>query len=434
MNYKKIAVIGSGISGLTTSYLLQSKYEVTLFEAQDYLGGHTNTVDIKHNGNTYPVNTGFIVFNDWTYPNFIRLMDHLDVASENSDMSFSVRCDQSDLEYNGSNINTLFCQRRNLVNLRFWIMIKDIMRFNKEATRDYQIGNLDSGITLQEYLSVNRYSDEFRRYYVIPMGAAIWSAAEEDMIRFPARFFIRFFHHHGLLSVDHRPQWKVISGGSRTYVDVLKQKLKGPTLSNHGIKRVSRAENGVTLTDYAHNQLEFDAVVFACHSDQALAILDQPSNTETAILGAIPYQKNSVILHTDTSLLPKNKSGWAAWNYRIPESRTQPVSVTYNMNILQNFDSDATFCVSLNQDENIDPETILRRYEYSHPAFTLDGTRAQQRFAEINGQHHSYFCGAYWFNGFHEDGVNSAIRVAQSLNVNFDDVVPPCTVQSTRAS
>ena len=434
MNYNRIAVIGSGISGLTTSYLLQSQYEVTLFEEQDYLGGHTNTVDIELNNTIYPVNTGFIVFNDWTYPNFIRLMDHLGVASEDSDMSFSVRCDRSDLEYNGSNLNTLFCQRRNLVNLRFWRMLKDIMRFNKEATQHYLAGDLDSGITLQQYLDDNDYGDAFRRFYVIPMGSAIWSAPEADMMAFPAAFFIRFFHHHGLLSIENRPQWRVISGGSRTYVNVLKEKLTGPVLVNCGVTRVARDDQGVTVTDCKGQLHRFDAVVFACHSDQALRLLEQPSATEVSLLEAIPYQDNSVILHTDTSLLPKSRNGWAAWNYRIPASPSQPVTVTYNMNILQNFKSDTTFCVSLNQDDAIDPATILRRYRYSHPAFTLAGSKAQSQFDQINGKQRTFYCGAYWFNGFHEDGVNSAIRVAESLNVKFDDVVPACEAQSIKAS
>jgi len=403
VDYKKIAVVGSGIAGLTTTYLLQQRYQVTLFEAQDYLGGHTHTVDITQDGQIFPINTGFIVFNDWTYPNFIRLMDHLGVASEASDMSFSVRCDRTGLEYNGASLNTLFCQRKNLVSMTFWRMLKDIVRF-------------------------------FSHYYILPMGSAIWSATESDMMQFPAAFFVRFFHNHGLLSIDNRPQWRVISGGSRSYVRALKQRLQGPVHINRGVQSISRHPDGVTLQDDRGIQEEFDAVVLACHSDQALALLQQPSAVEQDILGAIPYQENSVVLHTDTGLLPRNRLGWAAWNYRIAEHQQQPVAVTYNMNILQNLQADSTFCVSLNQDELIDPARILRRYRYSHPAFTLAGMQAQNRFAEINGQQHTFYCGAWWFNGFHEDGVNSAIRVARSLQVDFDNVVPPCAAQSTRAS
>jgi predicted NAD/FAD-binding protein len=434
MNYKKIAVIGSGISGLLTTYLLQHRYHVSLYEQQDYLGGHTNTVDIEQNGIQYPVNTGFIVFNDWTYPNFIRLIDHLGVASEASDMSFSVRCDKTQLEYNGASLNSLFSQRKNLINLRFWHMIKDIMKFNKEATQAFITGNLKSGITLANYLKENHYTDEFVRYYVVPMGSAIWSASESDMMQFPAEFFVRFFHHHGLLSINNRPQWRVISGGSRSYVDTLKKKLEGPIYVNRGVSTVVRSEHGISISDSAGITDEYDAVVFACHSDQALNILNKPTQDERDILGAIPYQSNSVILHTDTRLLPRRKRTWAAWNYRIPQSDHQSVSVSYNMNILQNFDSEVTFCVSLNQDEYIDPNKILRRYQYSHPCFTLDGIHAQNRFCDINGKNRTFYCGAYWLNGFHEDGVNSAIRVAKSLNVQFDDVVTPCKAQSIKAS
>ncbi|MEN8669437.1 MAG: FAD-dependent oxidoreductase, partial [Ketobacter sp.] len=355
MNYSNIAVIGSGISGLTTTYLLQQKYNVTLFEQQDYLGGHTNTVDIEAQGQVFPVNTGFIVFNDWTYPNFIRLMDHLGVASEDSEMSFSVRCDRTGLEYNGASLNSLFCQRRNLINLSFWRMIKDIMRFNRQAIEDYRHGLLDCGVTLGEYLQSNGYTREFCRYYIIPMGSAIWSASESDMMAFPAAFFVRFFHHHGLLSIDNRPQWRVISGGSRSYVHALKARFSGSVHINHTIDAVQRHERGVTLIDAYGDCHEFDAVVFACHSDQALAMLERPSVVEKTVLGAIPYQDNSVLLHTDTRLLPRNQRGWAAWNYMIPRQAEQPVTVTYNMNILQNFNSDTTFCVSLNQDELIDP-------------------------------------------------------------------------------
>ncbi|MDY6922123.1 MAG: FAD-dependent oxidoreductase [Pseudomonadota bacterium] len=434
MNLNNIAIVGSGISGLTSAYLLQSRYNVTLFEEQDYLGGHTNTEMITMDGKVYPVNTGFIVFNDWTYPNFIRLMQHLGVATEASDMSFSVRCDRSGLEYNGANLNRLFCQRKNLVNLRFWRMIKDIMRFNQEATTAYRQGDLDSGVTLGEYLRQNDYSSEFSRYYIIPMGAAIWSASEADMMQFPAAFFVRFFHHHGLLSIDDRPQWRVISGGSHSYVKAMHHRLRGAVHANRAIRSIVRHEDGVTLVDQTGAQWQFDAVVLACHSDQALSMLAAPSADEQAVLGAIPYQENSVVLHTDTRLLPRNRLGWAAWNYRIPVQAGQPVTVTYNMNILQNFTGPTTFCVSLNQDADINPDKILRHFRYSHPGFTLKGMDAQQRFSEINGRHRTYFCGAYWLNGFHEDGVNSAIRVARSLDVNFDDVVPPCTAQSIKAS
>lgn len=434
MEYKKIAVVGSGISGLLSALLLQNKYAVTLFEQNDYLGGHTHTLDVDLNGQHFLVNTGFIVYNDWTYPNFIRLMDHLGVASEASSMSFSVRCDRTNLEYNGTSLNSLFCQRKNLLSRRFWRMVNDIVRFNREATRAYQQGDIDPTMTLQRFLDENRYSEEFIRYYIIPMGAAIWSAPESDMLGFPLAFFVRFFHNHGMLSVDNRPQWRVISGGSRSYVTALKQQLRGPVHTGRKIEQIERFSHGVLLRD-DQGQLEpFDAVVMACHSDQALAMLTQPSLEERQFLGAIPYQDNDVVLHTDIRLLPQRKLAWAAWNYRIPERADLPVHVTYNMNILQNFVSDTTFCVSLNQSDRIDPATIISRYRYSHPAYTLAGMHAQNSFDRINGQQHTYYCGAYWFNGFHEDGVNSAIRAARSLGVEFDEVIAPCKAPSTKVS
>lgn len=432
--YKKIAVVGSGISGLLSALLLQNKYAVTLFEQNDYLGGHTHTLDVDLNGQRFPVNTGFIVYNDWTYPNFIRLMDHLGVASEESSMSFSVRCDRTNLEYNGTSLNSLFCQRKNLLSRRFWRMVNDIVRFNREATRAYQLDNIDPTMTLKRFLDENRYGEEFIRYYIIPMGAAIWSAPESDMLGFPLAFFVRFFHNHGMLSVDNRPQWRVISGGSRSYVSALKQQLRGPVHTGRRIEQIERFSHGVLLRDDQGHMEPFDAVVMACHSDQALAMLTQPSPEERQFLGAIPYQDNDVVLHTDIRLLPQRKLAWAAWNYRIPERADLPVHVTYNMNILQNFVSDTTFCVSLNQSDRIDPASVIARYRYSHPAYTLAGMHAQNSFDRINGQQHTYYCGAYWFNGFHEDGVNSAIRAARSLGVEFDEVIAPCKAPSTKVS
>jgi uncharacterized protein len=434
MNHKRIAVVGSGIAGLTSALLLQKKYNVSLFEQNDYFGGHTHTIDVDVAGKRYPVNTGFIVYNDWTYPNFIRLMEHLGVASEPSNMSFSVHCDRSGLEYNGTTLNSLFCQRKNLLSPRFWRMVNDIIRFNRNATTDHLEGRISADATLQQYLDQNDYSEEFTRYYIIPMGAAIWSTSEADMLRFPFAFFVRFFHNHGMLSVNERPQWRVISGGSRSYVKALLGQLRGPVHVNRPVVRIERHDTGVMLLD-GHGQREhFDAVVMACHSDQALQLLQAPTPNEQRVLGAIPYLPNDVVLHTDTRLLPERKLAWAAWNYRIPRQANAPVMLTYNMNILQNFTGSTTFCVSLNQTDNIDPAKVLARYNYSHPGFTLDGMAAQQRWALINGERHTYYCGAYWFNGFHEDGVNSAIRVAESLNVRFDEVIAPCKAHSTKAS
>lgn len=417
---ERIAIIGSGISGLTSAWLLREKYDVHLYEAGDYLGGHTQTNDINVDGKTYPVNSGFIVFNDWTYPNFIRLMDRLGVAAEDSDMSFSVKCERSGIEYNGHTLDSLFAQRKNIFNFRFLWMIRDILKFNKETRAELESGTVSNSETLGSYLERKGYSDYFRRYYIIPMGAAIWSASEAMMMDFPLYFFLRFFNNHGMLSVDERPQWRVISNGSRSYVRRIEQDLNADQIYlNTEVTRVERDSLGVMLYS-ARGAERFSQVIFACHSDQALKMLAQPSQTEQDILGAIPYKMNDVVLHTDSSILPRSKKAWAAWNYHIGQKNQDTVAVTYYMNRLQNFDdAPVDFCVTLNKTQDIDPTKILRSFRYAHPVFTLEGMAAQKRHAEISGNNRSHFCGAYWFNGFHEDGVKSALRVTESLGVSL---------------
>ncbi|AMQ87374.1 NAD(P)/FAD-dependent oxidoreductase [Marinobacter sp. LQ44] len=418
-NGQRIAVIGAGVSGLTAAWLLSEKHDVQLFEAGDYAGGHTNTEQVEAGGRVWPVNTGFIVFNDWTYPNFIKLMDRLDVQSEVSNMSFSVDCHVSGLQYNGTSLNTLFAQRRNLLNLNFLKMIREILRFNKETRADLAAGQIPDGETLGEYLNRNRYSRYFRNNYIVPMGAAIWSAPEIVLEQFPIRFFLQFFNNHGMLSVDDRPTWRVISGGSATYVDKMMARLGDRTHLNSPVTAIARDEDGVTIVVNGQ-QHRFDQVVLACHSNQALAMLNDPTDQERDILGAIGYQKNDVVLHTDASVLPSTRLAWAAWNYMIPEHITQPVSVTYNMNTLQNFDdAPETFCVTLNRSHDIDPAKVIKRFEYDHPVFTLEAVAAQERYDEIGNRNRTHYCGAYWFNGFHEDGVRSALRVTQAFGVEL---------------
>ena len=416
---QRIAVIGAGVSGLTTAWLLSEKYDVELFEAGDYAGGHTNTEMVTAGGRQWPVNTGFIVFNDWTYPNFMKLMDRLGVASEVSDMSFSVDGHSSGLQYNGTSLNTLFAQRRNLLNLPFLRMIQEVLRFNKESRADLAAGNIADTETLGEYLNRNGYSRYFRQYYIVPMGAAIWSAPEIVLEQFPIRFFLQFFNNHGMLSVDDRPTWRVISGGSARYIDAMMERLGDRTHLDSPVSSVVREQDHVVVT-VNNEHHHFDQVVFACHSDQALGMIADPSAEELDILGAITYQRNDVVLHTDSSVLPSNRRAWAAWNYFIPQHSTEPVSVTYNMNVLQNFDeAPETFCVTLNRSQDIDPERIIKRFDYAHPVFTLEAVAAQKRYDEIGGHNRSHFCGAYWFNGFHEDGVNSALRVTKALGVEL---------------
>ncbi|MGB4075275.1 MAG: FAD-dependent oxidoreductase [Pseudomonas sp.] len=457
----KTAIIGSGIAGLTSAYLLNRRHDITVFEASDWIGGHTHTVDVEVGGQHYAVDTGFIVFNDWTYPNFIRLLKQLGVGFKDTEMSFSVSDPRSGVEYNGHNLNSLFAQRRNLISPKFWGMLRDILRFNREALDDLNNQRIAANVTLGDYLRSNGYSERFTQHYIVPMGAAIWSMSLQDMIGFPLQFFVRFFKNHGLLSVSDRPQWCVIEGGSSSYVAPLIESFKQHIRLNCAVSRVERDADGVTLHSAAGAE-RFDKVIFACHSDQALALLAEPTRIEKEILGALPYADNDVVLHTDTRLLPQRPLAWASWNYRLggpgmplqgvaseglarrnqarkrsllgvnehsepdfnsarpsavalQQHADQSAAVTYNMNILQGIQSDTTFCVSLNQTAAIDPSKILARYTYAHPQYSLAGMAAQTRWEELLGLNHSYFCGAYWANGFHEDGVVSALRVAREF-------------------
>tara|TARA_R110002072_G_scaffold9584_2_gene46381 strand:+ start:7626 stop:8915 length:1290 start_codon:yes stop_codon:yes gene_type:complete len=417
---QKVAIIGSGIAGLSAAHVLSREHEVSVFEANDYLGGHTHTQDVELAGKTYPVNTGFIVYNDWTYPNFIKLMDQLGVESEASDMSFSVRCENTGLEYNGTSLNSLFAQRLNIIRPTFLFMVKDILRFNKQTVELLASDSVDDDQTLGQFVKEHGYSDAFVHYYIVPMGAAIWSASVDVMMDFPLRFFLKFFNNHGMLSVDQRPQWRVIKGGSRSYIEPITRAYKDRIHLNTPIKHVIRHESGVEIMTESGEKASFDQVVFACHSDQALAMLAKPTQEESHILGALPYQNNHVVLHTDARLMPKKKLAWAAWNYHIPQRANDCAMVTYNMNILQNFDdAPETLLVTLNRSQEINPDKILAKFEYTHPVFTQDGIKAQARHADISGHNRTHYCGAYWFNGFHEDGVKSGLRVAEAFGLSL---------------
>jgi predicted NAD/FAD-binding protein len=409
----KIAIIGGGISGLTAAHKLHREHEIAIFEAGDHAGGHTHTHDIALGDKVWAVDTGFIVYNDWTYPNFIGLLNELGVESQPSEMSFSVRCEKTGLEYNGTNLNALFAQRRNLLRPSFHRMILDILRFNREAPELLEWN--DDALSLGEYLETQGYSREFREHYIVPMGAAIWSAAPENILAFPAPYFVRFFHHHGMLSVDRRPQWRVVKGGSRAYVAPMTAAFRERIRLATPVERIVRDAAGVTVHIRNGEPERFDAAIMACHSDQALRLLDAPSPAERETLGAIPYQENEAILHTDASILPKTKLAWAAWNYHIPEETRDRVAVTYNMNILQGLDAPKTFCVSLNCGDAITPGRILKRLVYHHPVYTPAGIAAQRRHEEISGVDRVYYCGAYWGFGFHEDGVKSGLRVAAQI-------------------
>ena len=409
----KIAIIGSGISGLTLAHHLHQQHDITVFEANSHIGGHTHTHTIDLFGQSYQVDTGFIVFNDRTYPNFIQMLDELKVPWQPSQMSFSVRNEATGLEYNGTTINSLFAQRNNFLKPSFYGMIKDILRFNKQS-----LSLLESGdeISLGDYLTKNNYKPLFINNYIVPMGAAIWSTDTAQMMHFPARFLVRFFHHHGMLTVSNRPQWRTVAGGSARYIEALTEPFKYKIKLNTPIASVNRLIDSVKIKPKNGDEMRFDYVFFACHSDQALALLgDNATAQEREILGAIPYQENSIYLHHDASLLPKRKIAWAAWNYHVTEQSSNKVKVTYNMNILQNLTSPEPILVTLNHTDLINPAKVIKRLKYTHPLYTIAGAAAQARHAEISGHNRTGYAGAYWRNGFHEDGVASALAALQHV-------------------
>ena len=415
---ERIAIIGSGISGLTAAYRLHPRYQITVFEANDYVGGHTNTVDVELEGERHSIDTGFVVFNDWTYPNFIRMLGELSVEWQPTTMSFSVRDDRSDLEYNGESFGSLFAQSRNFFRPVFYRMLADIWRFNSRAIRD--TSHCGDEVTVGEFLAKHRYSRAFADQYLLPMGAAIWSCPIGTFAQFPIRFIVEFYRNHGLLSVTHWPTWRVISGGSRNYVAEITRGFRDRIRLDTPILRVIRRPDRVDVHPADRDLESFDHVIFACHSDQALRILgDNATRTERGILSEFPYGRNTAVLHTDISVFPHRRRAWASWNYRIHDgAESTAATITYNMNLLQGIRSQNTFCVTLNDESRIAPGKILRRFDYEHPIFTTRRSVAQSRHAELMNANRSSFCGAYWGNGFHEDGVNSALSVVNTINAS----------------
>ena len=411
----KIAIIGSGISGLTCAYMLNRKHDITIFEKNDYIGGHTHTHEIEHNGIKWNVDSGFIVYNERTYPNFINILDRLGVERQLTRMGFSVKSEKNDLEYAGHSLNGLFAQRSNLVRPSFIRMLRSMWRFNSEARADLK--ELDSDTTLGEYLKLNNYPEEFIQHFIIPIGAAIWSTVPYQMMNMPAIFFIRFFDNHGLLQIVDRPNWWVITGGSKRYVEKMVDGFENKIRLSSPVKNVKREDGSITV-QFGANSLDsenFDSVIFATHSNQSLAMLDAPTKEEVEILSAIKYQKNDALLHYDDSILPKRKNAWSSWNYLLDEDQSKAVALTYNMNILQSLKSDRTFCVSLNSGSLVDESKVIKELSYDHPLFTTSSINAQSRKHEISGKNNTYYCGAYWRNGFHEDGVVSALDVCKDF-------------------
>ncbi|EKF74000.1 amine-oxidase [Alcanivorax hongdengensis A-11-3] len=409
---QRIAIVGAGISGLTAAWYLARDNEVTVFEANDYLGGHTCTVPVKRDHGDYAVDVGFIVFNDRTYPNFLKLLDELGVGRQPTDMGFAVSDQRSGLEYCGDGLGGIFAQKRNLLSPTHWRFIGDILRFNRQAP-----GLMDSDegeLPLGEYLRRHGYSDAFRRDYVLAMGGAIWSCSLAQMEQFPARFFVRFFHNHGLLSLTNRPQWYVVPGGSNSYVKPLVDNCPARFHVNTPVTRIQRHQDHV-LVEAAGETRQFDQVILACHSDQARALLADPDDRERQCLAALDYQNNDVVLHTDTRLLPRKRRVWSSWNALLFDREQEYVQVTYNMNILQGIEAPETFCVTLNASDRIDEDKVIARYRFAHPLFTPQTLSAREQLLVANGERRTWFAGAWCRNGFHEDGVVSALNVVHGL-------------------
>jgi predicted NAD/FAD-binding protein len=414
----RIAVIGSGISGLASAWLLSHAHEVVLFEANDYLGGHTHTHAITLGGRDYAVDTGFIVHNPDHYPLLTRMFQTLDVATQPTAMSFSVHNGRSGLEYNATSLDTLFCQRRNLLSPRFLGMVRDLFRFYRQAPS--LLEGDGSGPGLGQWLQANGYGAAFRDEHLVPMASALWSSPPEQILQFPARYLVQFMANHQMLQVSGRPQWRVVRGGSARYVDALRARWRVQERLSCPVHAVRRHAEGVTV-ESASGSETFDQVVLACHSDQALTLLADASGDERAVLGAIGYQPNEVVLHTDATLLPRQRKAWAAWNVFVPGTADAPCTVSYCMNLLQGLDAPEPLVVTLNRSEAIDPAKVLRRLNYHHPVYTPQSVAAQQRRSVIQGVNRTWFAGAYWGWGFHEDGMRSAVEVAAGLGVQWPD-------------
>ena len=413
----RIAIVGAGISGLVVAHLLAREHEVTLFESGTYLGGHTNTIRVDTPNETHQVDTGFIVFNDRNYPNFELLLGHMGVAAQPSTMTFGVSDGRGDFEYQAGSPNGLFAKRAHLLTPAFHRMIADLARFNRASrTLLHQPGE---GPLLGQWLEQQRFSRVFIDRLIVPQVAAVWSADPRQMWSFPARFLAEFFDNHGMLSVRNRPRWRTVAGGSALYVEALVRRFRGQVRLATPIQQISRAGDHVLVTPRGAEAQRFDHVVLATHSDQALAVLEDASDREHQILRAFPYQPNEAVLHTDVSLLPRRRRAWASWNYHLRLPLEGKTTVTYHMNRLQSLRAEREFCVTLNRTAEIDPSQIIRKIDYAHPVYTTAGVRAQGRYAEIGGVNRTHFCGAYWGWGFHEDGVVSALRVAEHFGARL---------------
>lgn len=411
----RVAVVGTGVAGLVSAHLLHDRHEITVFEASGRIGGHVNTVDVEIEGERQSIDTGFIVFNEATYPLFSGLLGQLGVETLSSNMSFGVHCERSGREWASHGLGSVFAQPSNLFRPSFRRMLRDILRFNRDAPRLLELG--DEKVTLGDYLSGAGFSAEFVEQYIVPMGAAIWSSRPSEFMKFPAAGFIRFFANHHLLQRSPDLPWQVVRGGSRRYVDALTRSFRERIELANPVHGVWRKRGGVEILDASGQRREFDRVILAVHSDQALGLLRDPSAAERQILGSIRYQPNEVALHTDAAVMPESRRAWASWNYRVRGDRAP--FVTYHMNRLQGLESKHDFFVTLNGADRVDPRRVIAEFAYDHPVFDAQAMRAQQHHAHIDGVRSTHFCGAYWGWGFHEDGVRSAVRVCEKLGARW---------------
>ncbi|TWT63064.1 NAD(P)/FAD-dependent oxidoreductase [Rubinisphaera italica] len=419
--------MGSGISGLTCAKILQPHHQITVFEAADYVGGHTHTIDVETSRGTVGIDTGFIVYNERTYPNFIRLIESLNVETQETRMGFSVRCHETDFEYNGESLGGLIADKRNLIRPRFYRMLWDLTRFYRDAAEYLQStvksDHTSSELTVAEFARQHRYSQSFIKYHLLPMGAAIWSCNVKSFGEFPFRFVAEFYQNHGLIQVSNRPMWRVIRGGSYRYVEKLTEAFMDRIRLKTPVQSVVR-NPGHLLVTTSEGVEKYDHVILACHSDTALKIVQEPDEIEREILSDLPYTANTAVLHTDISILPRRRKNWASWNYALYPDYDDVPTLTYNMNILQSLNLEETYCVTLNSSDKIDPDLILGTYQYDHPVFTTKRERAQKRHGEMIGRNGLSYCGAYWRNGFHEDGVISGMAVCQQWGLNPGWILP----------
>ena len=413
---KTVGVIGAGVSGLTAAYYLQNDYKVTVFEANSYIGGHTNTISLS---NGLAVDTGFIVFNDKNYPNFCKLLKRLNVESQDSDMSFSYSSKQTNIAYSSDLPWGLFANKKQLFSLKYWRFLKEISRFNQVAVESVELDKLGNE-TIEDFLKKNQFSKYLVLNYIIPMGAAIWSASFEETLLFPAKSFLNFWYNHCLLQVQNRPTWKTVKGGSKTYVDALLKQARFNYYVNAPVQNIKRNSHFIDLYIKGQESQKFDYIILACHADQSLNLLEQPSEEEVSLLSKWHYSSNEAVLHTDTSICPVQRQAWASWmvrdfgNYQLSDA----VSVTYWMNRLQSLNTPETYLVSLNCPVTINPNSIERTINYTHPIFNTSSLESQKNLDRLNKNGHTYYCGAYFGYGFHEDGVRSGMNVARALGVS----------------